>query len=147
MARSQARELLQSALVIKDVKILTAVVDGLDKGGLRNLADELKAQLGRGVVVLGTASSDKVSLWWQPVTSDLTSRIHAGKMVKEISAIVAGSGGGSRKLPKPVAKSHAQLGKALEAVGAFVGAITGSGEVLELPRKGSTFGHVFPSVP
>jgi alanyl-tRNA synthetase len=119
MARSHARELLQSVLVIKDVKILTAVVDGLDKGGLRNLADELKAQLGRGVVVLGTASSDKVALV-ATVTSDLTSRIHAGKLVKEISAIVGGSGGGKPEIAEAGGKEPAQLGKALEAVSAFV---------------------------
>ena len=119
MARSQARELLESVLVIKDIKILTAVVDGLDKGGLRNLADELKAQLGRGVVVLGTVGSDKVALV-ATVTSDLTSRIHAGKLVKEISAIVGGSGGGKAEIAEAGGKEPAQLGKALEAVRAFV---------------------------
>ena len=119
MARSKVRELLQSALVIKDVKILTAVVDGLDKGGLRNLADELKAQLGRGVVVLATAGSDKVALV-AAVTSDLTSRIHAGKLVKEISSVVGGSGGGKPEIAEAGGKDPSQLGKALEAVGSFV---------------------------
>ena len=119
MARSQVKELLQSILVIKDVKILTAVVDGLDKGGLRNLADELKAQLGRGVVVLGTAGTDKVALV-ATVTSDLTSRIHAGKLVKEISAVVGGSGGGKPEIAEAGGKDPSQLGKALEAVGSFV---------------------------
>jgi len=119
MARSQVKELLQSVLVIKDVKILTAVVDGLDKGGLRNLADELKAQLGRGVVVLGTAGSDKVALV-ATVTSDLTSRIHAGKLVKEISAVVGGSGGGKPEIAEAGGKDPSQLGRALESVGPFV---------------------------
>ncbi|MGH9424888.1 MAG: DHHA1 domain-containing protein, partial [Terriglobia bacterium] len=119
MARSKVKELLQSALVIKDVKVLTAVVDGLDKGGLRNLADELKAQLGRGVVVLATASSDKVSLV-ATVTSDLTSRIHAGKLVKEVALIVGGSGGGKPEIAEAGGKDPSQLGKALEAVRTFV---------------------------
>ena len=119
MARGQARELLQSVLVIKDVKILTAIVDGLDKGGLRNLADELKAQLGRGVVVLGTAGTDKVALV-ATVTSDLTSRIHAGKLVKEISTIVGGSGGGKPEIAEAGGKEPSQLGRALEAVSGFV---------------------------
>jgi alanyl-tRNA synthetase len=91
----------------------------LDKGGLRNLADELKAQLGRGVVVLGTAGNDKVSLV-ATVTSDLTSRIHSGKLVKEISAIVGGSGGGKPEIAEAGGKEPSQLGKALEAVPGFV---------------------------
>jgi alanyl-tRNA synthetase len=119
MARSQAREFLQSALVIKDVKVLTAAVDGLDKGGLRNLADELKAQLGKGVVVLATASSDKVS-FVAAVTPDLTGKVHAGKLVKEISALVGGSGGGKPEIAEAGGKDPSQLGKALEAVRTFV---------------------------
>jgi alanyl-tRNA synthetase len=86
---------------------------------LRNLADELKAQLGRGVVVLGTTGGDKVALV-ATVTSDLTSRIHAGKLVKEISAIVGGSGGGKPEIAEAGGKEPSQLAKALEAVGSFV---------------------------
>ncbi|MCI0418076.1 MAG: alanine--tRNA ligase, partial [Acidobacteria bacterium] len=51
MARSHVKELFQSALLVRDVKVLAGIVDGLDKGALRNLADELKDQLGEGVVV------------------------------------------------------------------------------------------------
>jgi len=119
IASSQVRDLLQSALVIKDVKVLTAIVDGLDKSGLRNLADELKTQLGSGVVVLATASSEKVALVGA-VTVDLSSRIHAGKLVKEISAIVGGSGGGKPEIAEAGGKDPSQLRKALEAAGPFV---------------------------
>jgi alanyl-tRNA synthetase len=119
MARSQVRELIQSARVIKDVKVLTAVVDGLDKGGLRNLADELKAQLGKAVVVLATSTIDKVALV-AAVTMDLTTRIHAGKLVKEISTIVGGGGGGKPEIAEAGGKDPSQLGKALEAVSSFV---------------------------
>jgi len=119
IARSQVRELLQSALLIKDVKVLTTLVDGLDKSGLRNLADELKAQLGRAVVVLATASSDKVSLV-VTVAADLASKIHAGKLAKEISAIVGGSGGGKPEIAEAGGKDPSQVQKALAAVGSFV---------------------------
>ncbi len=54
------------------------------------------------------------------VTSELTSRIHAGKLVKEISAIVGGSGGGKPEIAEAGGKDPSQLGKALEAVGSFV---------------------------
>ena len=70
-------------------------------------------------MVLGTAGSDKVSLV-ATVTPELTSRIHAGKLVKEISAIVGGSGGGKPEIAEAGGKDPSQLGKALEAVGSFV---------------------------
>ena len=46
MAKSQVQQLLQSAQIVKGVKVVTGIVDGLDKGGLRNLADELKGSTG-----------------------------------------------------------------------------------------------------
>jgi alanyl-tRNA synthetase len=80
-------------LTIGDVKILTRKVEGLDKTGLRELADSLKGKLGKGVVVLASASDGKVA-FVVSVTSDLTGRIHAGKVVKQIAPVVGGGGGG-----------------------------------------------------
>ena len=93
LAKNKIQAILESALIVKDVKILTGIVDDLDKSSLRNLADELKSKLEKGVVVLATSNSDKVSLV-ATVTSNLNPKLHAGKLVKEISSIVGGSGGG-----------------------------------------------------
>jgi alanyl-tRNA synthetase len=119
MAQGQVQQMLQSAHMVKDVKVLTGIVDGLDKGGLRNLADELKAKLERGVVVLATSSSDKVSLV-ATVTTNLASKVHAGKMVKAISAIVGGSGGGRPEMAEAGGKDPSRLLQALDAVTPFV---------------------------
>jgi alanyl-tRNA synthetase len=80
-------------LTVGDVQILTRKVKGLDKTGLRDLADSLKARLGRGVVVLASAADGKVS-FVVSVTPDLTALVHAGKVVKAIAPIVGGGGGG-----------------------------------------------------
>ncbi len=126
LAKQKVKEILQSAHLIKDVKILTGVVDDLDKNGLRNLADELKSQVEKGVVVLATSSHEKVSIV-AAVTSNLVSRIHAGKMVKEISSIVSGSGGGRPDMAEAGGKDPSRLSQVLEAVGKFVtNAVEGS---------------------
>ena len=78
---------------IGDVRVLTRKVDDLDAAALRELADNLKGTLGRGVVVLGAAAGDKVQFVIS-VTSDLTGRVHAGKLVKQLAPIVGGGGGG-----------------------------------------------------
>jgi hypothetical protein len=120
MARSQVKELLQSVLVIKDVKILTAVVDGLDKGGLRNLADELKAQLGqRRCGPRNCRHRQGRSRGDGYVRPDLQNpRRKAGE--REFRQSLAAAVEVSRKLPRPVAKTHPNFGKALESVGPFV---------------------------
>ncbi len=78
---------------IGDVRVLTRKVDDLDAAALRELADSMKNALGRGVVVLGAAADDKVQFVIS-VTSDLTGRVHAGRLVKQLAPIVGGGGGG-----------------------------------------------------
>jgi alanyl-tRNA synthetase len=78
---------------IGDARLLTRRVDDLDASALRDLADALKNELGRGVVVLGASAGDKVQFVIS-VTPDLAGRVHAGKLVKELAPIVGGGGGG-----------------------------------------------------
>ncbi len=78
---------------IGDVSLLVKKVDGMDAKTLRAFIDNAKNRIRSGVVVVGTASNGKVMLA-AGVTKDLTDRFEAGKIIKEIAAIVGGSGGG-----------------------------------------------------
>ena len=78
---------------VKGVKVLARHVSGLEKGALRGLSDTLRDRLGSGVVVIASETDGKVALV-ASVTKDLTSRIQAGRIVKEIAPIVGGGGGG-----------------------------------------------------
>ena len=84
-----AEELLE----VSGVKLARRKVVDLDKDGLRGLADSLKAKMKSGVVVLASARDAKVQIV-VAVTPDLTSRLKAGQVVKEIAPIVGGGGGG-----------------------------------------------------
>ena len=75
------------------VQVIARRVDGLDKVGLRELADSLKGRHERAVVVLASESDGKVSIVVS-VTKELTGRVHAGTLVKQIAPIVGGGGGG-----------------------------------------------------
>jgi len=78
---------------IKGVKLARRKVADLDKDALRGLSDSLKARIKSGVVVLASANDGKVQIVVS-VTPDLTSKIKAGQVVKEIAPIVGGGGGG-----------------------------------------------------
>jgi alanyl-tRNA synthetase len=78
---------------VHGVKLARRKVSDLDKDALRSLADSLKARIKSGVVVLACANDGRVQIV-VAVTSDLTSRIKAGQIVKEIAPIVGGGGGG-----------------------------------------------------
>ena len=78
---------------VNGVKLVTMRVEGIEKGALRGLSDSLRDRLGSGVVVLASESDGKVALVVS-VTRDLTSRVQAGRLVKELAPIVGGGGGG-----------------------------------------------------
>jgi alanyl-tRNA synthetase len=78
---------------VKGVKVIARRVSGLEKGALRGLSDSLRDRLGSGIIVIASEHDGKVSLVVS-VTKDLTSRIQAGRIVKEIAPIVGGGGGG-----------------------------------------------------
>ncbi len=78
---------------INGAALIARRADGLDRAGLRTLADSLKDKLGSGVVVLASEADGKVSLVVS-VTKDLTGKVQAGQVVKQIAPIVGGGGGG-----------------------------------------------------
>jgi alanyl-tRNA synthetase len=81
------------AIDVNGVKLITKRVSGLEKGALRGISDSLRERIGSGVVVLVSENDGKVGLVVS-VTKDLTSRIQAGRLVKELAPIVGGGGGG-----------------------------------------------------
>src|SRR5215469_13513698 len=92
-ASASTADAASAAVEVKGIKVLAQRVDGLDKGQMRTLVDNLRTKLGSGIVVLGAAADDKVSLI-VGVTKDLTTRAHAGKIVGQLAALVGGKGGG-----------------------------------------------------
>ena len=86
-------EQASDVIEVAGVKVARRKVSDLDKDALRSLADSLKAQIKSGIVVIASANGDKVQMV-VAVTADLTSRVKAGQIVKEIAPIVGGGGGG-----------------------------------------------------
>jgi alanyl-tRNA synthetase len=78
---------------VKGVKVIARRVNGLEKAALRGLSDSLRDRLGSGIVIIASENEGRVSLVVS-VTKDLTTRIQAGRIVKEIAPIVGGGGGG-----------------------------------------------------
>ncbi len=77
------------------VKFVSRVLEDFPAKDLKPMADDLKARIGSGVVVLIASSEGKVSLV-VAVTDDLTSRISAVDLVKVGAEALGGKGGGGR---------------------------------------------------
>jgi alanyl-tRNA synthetase len=114
-AGSTADSLLEEARTIKDVRVLAAKVSGFDRDALRQMIDTLRQKLGSGIVVLFAVDDGKVALI-TGVTKDLTSRLHAGKIVQELAKKVGGSGGGRPDLAEAGGKDTSAVESALSTV-------------------------------
>jgi len=91
--RSPLNDATEDIVEVDGVKVVERRVSGLKKSTLRSLADSLRDNLGSGVVLIASDNAGKVALVVS-VTKDLTNRVHAGNLVKEIAPIVGGTGGG-----------------------------------------------------
>ena len=114
-AGSQAQELLESVRNVKGVRVIAAEVSGFGRKALRDLSDSLRQKIGSGVIVLASVEDGKVALI-TAVTKDLTSKLDAGKLIKELAPLVDGSGGGKPDLAEAGGKDTSGIEKALRTV-------------------------------
>lgn len=98
---------------IAGIKVLAKQVEGLDGGGTRQLSDTLLARLKSGVVIIGRSDEGKVGIIVR-VSDDLTSKIKAGDIIREIAPIVGGRGGGKPDMAEGGGTEPAKLGEAIE---------------------------------
>jgi alanyl-tRNA synthetase len=121
-ALGQLDELAGKVVDVKGVRVVAAEVGNVDREGLRQLVDSLRQKLGSGVVALGMPDGEKVALI-VGVTKDLTSKVHAGRLIKALAEKVGGSGGGRPDLAEAGGKDTLALKSALGTVPGMVEAL------------------------
>jgi alanyl-tRNA synthetase len=110
----QAGDLLDQATEVAGIKIVRGRVDNLDGKALRELADQVRDRLPSGVLILGSAHDGKAGLL-VAVTKDLTKRLQAGALIKQLAPMVGGGGGGRPDLAQAGGSKPELLGEALAA--------------------------------
>lgn len=98
---------------IDGVKVLAKKVSVDQPAALRDLADRFKDKIKSGIVVLGGTAEAK-ALLIVIVTKDLTDRFHAGRIVKQVAAVVGGGGGGRPDMAQAGGTKPEKLDEALE---------------------------------
>ena len=98
---------------VEGIHVLAREASGLDASAMRQLSDTLLARIKSGVVVLGRSSDGKVSLIVR-TSSDLTGKVPAGQVIKELAPIVGGRGGGKADMAEGGGSQPEKLAEALE---------------------------------
>jgi len=105
---------------VAGVRVVRQLVEDLDAGGMRRLVDDLKNRLGSGIVVLGSRRDGKGTLV-VGVTDDLTERVGAGDIIKQLAPVMGGGGGGGRSLAQAGGPDAAKVSDALDQSPELIG--------------------------
>ena len=108
--------ILNQVTEVNNVKVLAYKQNGMDMKALRGLADRLKDKIGSGVIVLGSAVNDQ-AFYVSVVTKDLTDRLKAGDILKEVTG---GKGGGRPDMAQGGTKDAGGLDKAIDSVDGII---------------------------
>lgn len=119
LASQAGADMLSSAVEVNGVKLLSAKLDGVEAKSLRDLMDSLKPKFGSGVLMLGVAENQKVSLI-AGVTKDLTDKVKAGELVNFVAQQVGGKGGGRPDMAQAGGTQPENLDAALASVSTWL---------------------------
>lgn len=115
-AQSALGDVMNQVTEVKGVKLLASSVTGVDMNGLRDLGDQLKEQLGEGVVVLASEKDGKVNLIAMATEEAMKKGAHAGNLIKAIAGKVGGGGGGRPNMAQAGGKNPAGIPDAIAEV-------------------------------
>jgi alanyl-tRNA synthetase len=112
---SQSEDVLSGLRSIADMDVLVQEVAAGSPRDLREMLDRIKDRFKSGVVVLGSKQADKAMLICA-VSEDLLGRVKAGDIIKELSGMVGGKGGGRADMAQGGGSKPENLKKALDSV-------------------------------
>lgn len=117
---STGTDIASQARDVNGVKVLALRTEVRDRGALRELAEQLRDQLGgASIVLLGSVADGKAQLVCT-VSKAITDRYSANNLVKTASAAVGGTGGGRPDLAQAGGPLADQLDSALQSLYAAV---------------------------
>lgn len=120
MSLQSVDKLLESKVDVCGINLVTAKFDGMDMNTLKDVADNLRDKLVSGVVVLCNINDDKMNIVVTSSKDCVENGIHCGNIVKEISQIAGGKGGGRPNMAQAgapdISKCDEVLSKALEVI-------------------------------
>jgi len=115
MSAAKGAQLINNAQQVNGMNVLVETLQDVDPKSLRETVEKLRDKLGNAVVVLAAVADGRVSLV-AGVSKELTSKLKAGDIIRELSAKVSGKGGGRPDMAQGGGTDAAALPAALDAL-------------------------------
>ncbi|MCE5313102.1 MAG: alanine--tRNA ligase, partial [Nitrospiraceae bacterium] len=115
LASKDSSSIIDAAKDINGIKVLAYRQDNLEQKDLRVLADNVRDRLGSGVILIASVKDDQASMLAM-VTKDLTQKVKAGDILRQVAELCGGRGGGKPDMAQGGTKEIGKLDSALAAV-------------------------------
>ena len=116
MAAQEAGNIMENAKKIANVELISARFDSQSVDALKTMADDIKAKNENAVIVLASLTDDKITFVAMASKNAVSAGVHCGKIIKEVTAIAGGSGGGKPDMAQGGGKDASKIDEALAAV-------------------------------
>lgn len=116
LAAAKAQDVMASVKHIGDINVLSAQLDGTSADGLKSIADKFKEKVETGVVVLASNTDGKITFVAMATKAAVAKGVHAGKIIKDITAIAGGRGGGKPDMAQGGGSNPSKIDDALSRV-------------------------------
>lgn len=120
LAALRTKNMMTSIKHLGAVNVLTAQLDGMSVNELKTMADQAKEQMNSGVIVLASNTDGKITFVAMAMKEAVEKGVHCGKIIKEVTEICGGKGGGKPDMAQGGGKDAMKIDDALAKVDEIV---------------------------
>lgn len=107
-------DIIASAKNIKDINVIAYELSDVDGDALREVCEKVRDKVENSVVVLMSAKDGKAVICAMATKDAVAKGAHCGKLIKEVSAVLGGGGGGRPDMAQAGGKSPEKIKEAIE---------------------------------
>ncbi|HIJ20356.1 MAG TPA: alanine--tRNA ligase, partial [Deltaproteobacteria bacterium] len=115
----KSEDFLENVREVEGIRVISRKLKVASPAELREWGDRIKDRLKSGIILLGAEAEGRAILTCL-VTEDLQEQFHAGNIIKRLSAVVGGKGGGKSHMAQGGGNQPENLEKALEGLDGII---------------------------
>ncbi len=112
--KDEAEKLIQDGIDVNGLKVITATFKDMSVDEMRSLSDMIRSKSKESVLCLGSAVKGKAMLLCAATEPAVQKGIDCNALIRDISKIVGGGGGGRKDMAQAGGKSPEHLGEAVQ---------------------------------
>ncbi len=120
LAGSKTDDILKQAILVGDIKVAAARLDGTAPDELRKITDTIKANNDDVIIMLAAQNGEKITFTAACGKKAISLGAHAGNLVREVAKITGGNGGGKPDSAMAGGKDASKIDEALSKTAEFV---------------------------